>query len=426
MKRLHYGRSFGSWLVVLTIVAVAGLVVAGCGSNDSSNDSSGGTTAVARTPTGTPIKIGFLDPSLGAGGVPQAGVGEKAALEAVNANGGVNGHPLDLVVCPVDGTPEKNISCANQFVEKQVVAVVDGFDFGVDAVRPILHSAGIPIVGAAAFTAQGEADTRLAFYFGPNQVTFSVGPLVTFKDQGLKKVAFTQIDVPASHGYFDGALIPAARRLGLEFSAVYYPPASPNFQTIASTLAATKPDIAGAAGLSDEGQCTALVKGLRDAGYENVIFGGFCTQFLKTLGPATVGKAYIYSSVWLPAMKQYAPAAVQEQLDQAEQALADVPDDRKGYYTYAVYGTILTLAEVLENVDGPVDSASVVQALKATKDMQSVLGGPISCDGSVRAGSSICTDGLLVAETQPDGSLKPLGGGFQAVPAQYMPPPPKG
>ena len=59
--------------------------------------------------------------------------------------GGVNGRPIDIVNCDSDGSPEKNISCANNFVQAHVVAVVDGWDQGMNSEYPILHSAGIMI-----------------------------------------------------------------------------------------------------------------------------------------------------------------------------------------------------------------------------------------------------------------------------------------
>jgi branched-chain amino acid transport system substrate-binding protein len=353
----------------------------------------------------------------------QSAPGERAAVDNINNNGGIGGRPLKDIVCQVDGTPEKNISCANRFAREKVAAVVDGFDFGAGAVLPILHSAGIPLTGPAAFTPQGATDTKGSFYFGPSQATFSIGPLIAFKDQDYKKVAFAQIDVPSTHSYFEGALIPAAKGLGLQFSPVYYPPASPNFQTIASALASAKPDVAGAAGLTDEEQCTGLVQDLRNIAFSKTIFAGFCTQFLK-LGAAKVGSAEMYSSVWLPEMTKYAPAEVQKQLDTAVKDLASVPDNKRGYYTYATYASVLTLARVLETVKGTVDGASVTAALEATKDMPAVLGPPITCDHTVQPGTSTCVSGLIVAKAQADGSLQPLGGGFQAVPKALLPKPP--
>jgi len=421
VKRLPHAKSFGRWLAALALVALAGLAAAGCGSDSSS----GGDTTATRKPPGTPIKIGVLDPSLGAGGITQSAPGAKAAFAWLNEHGGIGGHPVDVVVCQVDNTPEKNIACGNTFAQEKVAAVVDGFDFGAGAILPILHSASIPIVGPVAFTPQGETDTEGSFYFASSQAAFSIAPMVSFKEQGLKHVAFTQIDAPSSHAYFEHALIPAAQALGLTFTPVYYPPASPNFQTIASTLAATKADVAGAAGLSDDGQCTALAEGLRNVGFTKTIFAGFCTAFASRMGEK-LGDAEIYSSVWLPEMKQYAPADVQQQLDDAEAAMASVPDDQRGYYGYATYAVVMTLAKVIEGIDGRVDAPSITAALRATKDMPAVLGAPITCDGSVRPGSSSCVDGVLMAKAQPDGSFKPLNGGFQPLPPEYAPKPPAG
>lgn len=423
VRRLRQLRSIRDTIApgALALLAVTAIGATGCGS-DSSSKGAAAASAAAKL-TGTPIKIGFLDPSVGAGGITQPAPGAKAAVDQINANGGVNGHPISLKACKVDQTPEKNISCANSFVQDGVVAVVDGFDTGSGAVLPILHSAKIPLVGALAFTPEFETDVAGSYSFGANQATFAIGPLQSFKQQGFNTVAFTQADVPASRGYYEGFIVPAARSFGLTFKPVYFPRDSPDFQTIASTLVATHPDIAGSAGLADEGKCTALVSGLRNAGDDKPIFAGFCTQYLKQLG-AKAGTTEVYSSVWLPEMRQYAPPAVQQQLDTAVNALKSVPDGQKGYYTYATYAAVMTLGKVLGTVHGTVDSASLVAALKATKNMPAVLGPPITCDRKVWPRSSTCTQGLLVAQAQPDGSLKPLGSGFETVSPALVPKPP--
>src|SRR5712691_2846318 len=89
----------------LIVVAVAALTLAaGCGSGPSSGSGGGSSskpsTSSAAAPKGTPIRIGDVGTYSGFAGTTS--IGGKYALEAwasyVNAHGGINGHPIDLIV----------------------------------------------------------------------------------------------------------------------------------------------------------------------------------------------------------------------------------------------------------------------------------------------------------------------------------------
>ncbi len=394
-------------------IVVAASLVAACGSESPSDSPMAGPR-----PAGEPIKIGFLSYTLGASPISGAPPGQEAAVKRLNEKmNGINGRPVDFDVCQVDATPETNIRCANQFVRDNVVAVVDGFDPGSGAVLPILAAANIPLVGSVSYSSQADADQK-SFYFGAGQAPFGIGPLKIFKDQGFKKVALAQRDVASSHSYFEKFVTPAAQALGLEFKPVYFPPQNPEFQLVGAALAATQPDVAGTAGLSSAGQCADLVKGARTAGFTKTIFAGFCTSFGAN---ADLANVQIYSSVWLPQMKSYAPAAMQEQLTTAQADITALNAKSVDFYTYATYATTMNLASALKNITGTVDGPAVSQALLAMKNVQGFLGPMISCDHTAWPNSSTCSNSLIVAQFNSDGSLKPLGGGFQAISPSIMP-----
>lgn len=412
----------------LALACTGALALTACGSDDDSSTdaatSTGAATAATEAgskATGAPIKVGMLSPSLGVGAIPEPGIAAKAAVKRINEQlGGVNDRPIDLVVCETDASPEKNIGCANQLVSEKVAVVIDGFDFTAAAATPVLSEAKIPVVGPIAFSPQSEAQ-KGSFYLGASQGTLAIGPLLSFKDQGLKDITFSAADLPATRGYFDGFIGSAAKSMGLNFNMVYYPLGNPNFQSIASTIAAEDPQVAGVPG--DEGQCLQLVRALRGTGFEDTAFTGFCTAYIKELGAEQAGKAQMYSSVWLPQMKPHAPAEVQEQLEMAESDLQAAGDPAKqGYFSYATYGTVMTLADVLRSVDGTINGASVEKALGAAKDMPSFLGPNLTCDGTKWPKSTACSNELIVASLQPDGSLKPNEeAGFLAVSPSLLP-----
>ena len=98
----------------------------------------------SKEPTGEPIKIGLLGLFSGIGGPVH--IPKKQAYEAwaemVNANGGINGHPVEVIARTTTGTRRTAVSIAKDMVENEgVVALADdgirrGRRRAVRAVRP--------------------------------------------------------------------------------------------------------------------------------------------------------------------------------------------------------------------------------------------------------------------------------------------------
>src|SRR6516162_642305 len=97
----------------IAVLALAGLVVAGCssstksstkttsppstlGSTPATSSNSGASNGAA---TGTPIKIGFVTSVTGnaSSTFNNSDIGAKAYFDAINKQGGFNGHPLQLI-----------------------------------------------------------------------------------------------------------------------------------------------------------------------------------------------------------------------------------------------------------------------------------------------------------------------------------------
>jgi len=105
----------------------------------------------ASTASATPITImnisQITDPSQGQP-TPEAGAGVQAAAKAINAAGGIKGHPIKVIVCNDADTSSTAANCANEAVSDKVVATVgDNSEWGTEIV-PILKSAGIASIGS--------------------------------------------------------------------------------------------------------------------------------------------------------------------------------------------------------------------------------------------------------------------------------------
>jgi branched-chain amino acid transport system substrate-binding protein len=141
------------------VLAAAALVAAGCSSSGGNSSSpAGGTgsapaTGAAKTPSGSPIKIGVIATLSG----PQASSSNQGATVApawadyVNKDlGGISGHPVEVIVKDDAGQPTTAASVINDFINQKVVAVLAGSDNLVPAFSGTTAKAGIPVVSGPA------------------------------------------------------------------------------------------------------------------------------------------------------------------------------------------------------------------------------------------------------------------------------------
>jgi branched-chain amino acid transport system substrate-binding protein len=123
------------------------LVLAACGDDDDS-DADDGAAEEGGEPTGEPIRIGALTSLTGpfaAWGV-QVRDGMQMAVDEINADGGADGRPLELVVSDDQSDPDAGATEMERLVEEEVVAVggVIGSPIGLASSR-IAEDAGIPL-----------------------------------------------------------------------------------------------------------------------------------------------------------------------------------------------------------------------------------------------------------------------------------------
>src|SRR5688500_14273400 len=137
--------------------------------------------------SGDPIRVGFINLEGGAVSLPELRIGAETAAAYITEHGGVNGRPLEIVPCNVDGTPEKSIDCANRLVSDGVSVIMEGYDPSSDAILPVLESAGLPLTGHAAFGPQQQVADN-AFFFGTANPTFTAGFLDHYAKSGAQSM----------------------------------------------------------------------------------------------------------------------------------------------------------------------------------------------------------------------------------------------
>jgi len=131
------------WRRPLLITAVAVVVAAasaGCGGAKEASKKSGETGARS------PVTVSTVLPLSGAvTQQPSPEAAAKASVKEINAKGGLNGHPLRLVICDSQDNPNVEGQCARQAGASGAVATVGSlFLFNEPAVWKLIEAAKLP------------------------------------------------------------------------------------------------------------------------------------------------------------------------------------------------------------------------------------------------------------------------------------------
>jgi branched-chain amino acid transport system substrate-binding protein len=166
---------------LLVLMLVVALAAAACGgteettttaapSTDTTAAPSTDTTAAPSTDTttegpatGAPIKVGFTNSITGFAAAPAASTGNGVALmaETVNANGGINGRPLEIVMLDDKSDVPAGIANLNKLIQEDKVAATVGpfAQFMQEPARGIAEQTGTPMVGMGPATLEQLAAT---------------------------------------------------------------------------------------------------------------------------------------------------------------------------------------------------------------------------------------------------------------------------
>jgi branched-chain amino acid transport system substrate-binding protein len=128
--------------VMLAVVTTSAVGLAACGGGASGTQPTGA--------AGVPIKVMTIAPiNIPVGGglpFPEFGVAAKAAADAINRAGGINGRPIQLTVCDNKFNQNQDAACARQAVDEGDVALIGGISIQTNHIS-IIEQAGIPAIG---------------------------------------------------------------------------------------------------------------------------------------------------------------------------------------------------------------------------------------------------------------------------------------
>jgi len=239
-------------------------VVAACGDDSkpsASAASSSSTEKLAAKPTGTPIKLGMITrPVL----LPLHPQGAEAAIARINADGGVNGHPLELVVCSNEDKGATAGTCAQKYAaDPAVIATVGDINgFGADA-NPALEQAKIAGIGTSPLTGGDFGSPRVFPNNSGGQLLLG-GVAFAYDELKARKIGLAMVDTPttgALPGLIDANVL---KSRGTKLSAAV--PISTSAADVSSQAAAlVKSDAVVVFTTAD--LAVRMIKSLRQQGY---------------------------------------------------------------------------------------------------------------------------------------------------------------
>jgi branched-chain amino acid transport system substrate-binding protein len=401
-------------LAALAMVASVA-AVAGCGSGSSStstgsNAGSASTSSQAATtaakPTGSPIVIGTIYDVTQPGSPARHQTFDaiQARVDAINASGGIKGHPVKLVTCDSKASPTQGAACAKKIVSSGAVAVVGMVAIPEAAITPILDRAGIPSIGAfPASAAVGNSPN--AFCFMPGLFGQVAGIPQALKTVGATTAAMLY---PSNVGPLSVA-IADGWKLGLKKSGLGdggiagFPVASTQFD--APVAKAVSHGANGVLAFGVGGGTAVLVKSVLQQS-PNAKTAAFFTApaVLQALGSTANGMVSVslnqpYTATSVPGIKM-----LNADMDKNGYPATLAERDQDGVNAWAAAYAFQQVAEKLPEVT----RSSVLAAMQSVKDLST--GGiypPLSADTRKQklASYGCIMNGAVVLAKVDDGKL---------------------
>lgn len=355
-----------------TLVVVAGLVFAACGS---STGGSGG---------GDKIKIGggfALTGDESALDLPAAN-GAKLAVKEINAAGGVLGKQIDFIVHDSQYKMDVTAQTAKQFVEQDKVQAMIGYTDtdSVLAAGPTFQSAGIPFITVGATSPKIPSqvgDEMFLACFGDN-VQAAAGAEYALKNFG--KNAYLLWDKGVEYtsllgAYFKARFTDAGGTIVLEDS---YDDKATDFSAQIAKIKALspQPDFFYVAAMPYN--VGPVVKQMRDAGITGPIIGGdgWDTPDLVKVAGAAADNTFFSTHALMDAtggtdgIKKFMTAYNKEYGHDPENAFAALG-----------YDTVYLLVDAIKRA-GSMDAKALKSAIEGTKDFKGITGSITFAAGS--------------------------------------------
>jgi branched-chain amino acid transport system substrate-binding protein len=382
-------KRIGRGVAAASAAAIGLGLLAGCGGSggDSTATQAGGATSAettaAATPagkvscgltngkaaTGTPIKVGAVVGATGPADFSSASKGARAFFDCVNANGGIQGQPVEYLVEDDGWDPAKAAQVARKLVQDEnVVAMVGSTSFvecGANA--PYYEQNNVLVIAGVGVPRECFHSTNISpTNQGPR--LSGIGAAQYAKENGAKSISCVANVIPNFGGWVCDGITAWGKRAGVSVKSFHGKPDASDADSIMLKALNAGTD---AIVLVDAGP--SMVPYLKAAEQQNtdkpiyVPTSAYELSFPKAVGDYWNGKLNAQielspldstgpdNTAWIGVMDEYGGDAPRDSFSQA------------GFLAAKIF------TDAAEKIDGPITRESVTTALRGVKDYETDL-----------------------------------------------------
>ncbi|MGH3664964.1 MAG: ABC transporter substrate-binding protein [Egibacteraceae bacterium] len=331
------------------------------------------------------IKVGLLQPLTGP--VSAAGIavrdGAKIALEEVNADGGINGRPLQLVIEDDENDPAVCTSAANKVITRDdVVGIIGGWGSSCTlAISPVTAREQVPLVvetsSSFKITDPQEQGNDWTFRLNPPtrmEVAAVEDDLV--EGLGFEKVFFMGVNNDWGRGSVDD-FTPAVEDNGGEVvGAEFFEQTEENFSPILTNVQNSEAE--SVIVTTDAAQIALILQQMEQLGIDQKVLttGGsnFPGKVQQLAGDSAVEG--VYFTVFFPGAYDPSMAVAEDRAASFVKEWNANHDPNEIGESARGYDAVYTVAEALRSIDGEITRESFREALE-TVSLEGIMYGDI-------------------------------------------------
>jgi ABC-type branched-subunit amino acid transport system substrate-binding protein len=378
---------------LLLVVSACGSDDGGAASTDASTDATTATTAASADSsaaettnapaTGEPVKVMLLSQLEAPGfAFPEIEPITKATIDQFNKTGGVNGRPVDLVVCNDQNDSNVAAGCARDAVSQGVVAVLGYFSFAGNAVLPILEQAGIPYVGNSILSIS-DAGSKAAFPLEGGIVSIGADTGRALVEAGCKGVGAVGDGSIAASLYSNNAKTGVEKSGGTWSGDVQTTVGTPDYGPAVASLVSKGADCIHVP--LPPAESAKLLGAILQSGHKVTVGSGSANipqAVIEALPAAATEGTIIVTPLPVPSDVDF--PGVQDYIDAMTKA--GVSDDViNAGFSISSYAKTVVALNAMSTITGDITAASMTQAMSSITDP----GTPLLGDFSTTQESSI-------------------------------------
>ncbi len=201
--------------------------------------------------------------------------GAQAAVEAINARGGVNGRKLEMDHCDPQRDPNRAGACARKAAaDDSIIATVgNALLGGGEQVNPILENAGMAAIATKAYV-PSDWNSPNVFTVEAGGPSGASGAAVILASRGAKTFTIASLQVPAIVSvldYVEKLVLPNFPQTRID-KKVLMPPTTTDVTPYVAETIRGNPD--GVAVITTRGLAIPFIKALRAQGFKGMISTG--------------------------------------------------------------------------------------------------------------------------------------------------------